>query len=94
MSYNENDPGRSASKHRPALIGIAVAIIAAIVAYLVFLPGTDEQNEGIATTAPPADTAVSEASGTDAGSTPDIAPEGSAPVTPDGEATAPEAETN
>lgn len=49
MSHN-TEPGSAAGRHVPALIAIAVALIAAFLAFLVFRPGLNEQNEGIATT--------------------------------------------
>ena len=64
MSHNDNNPQRSASRHRPALIAIAVALLAALIAFLVFMPGTNEQTEGIATTPPPAETPITNAEGT------------------------------
>lgn len=76
MSHNDNNPQRAASRHRPALIAIAVALLAALVAFLVFMPGTNEQNEGIATTPPPAGTPITEAEGRDEGQPTPVAPEG------------------
>ncbi|WP_306755079.1 hypothetical protein [Paracoccus actinidiae] len=76
MSHNDNNPQRSASRHRPALIAIAVALLAALIAFLVFMPGTNEQNEGIATTPPPAETPITNAEGTDGTAPPVVSPEG------------------
>lgn len=78
MSHNSNDVGRSASRHRPALIAIAVALLVAIVAFMVFRPGTNEQNAGIATTPPPVDTPVTEAEGREPGQPTPVSPEGQA----------------
>lgn len=64
MSHNDDKAERSARRHRPAIIAIAVALLVAVLAYLVFMPGTDEQGEGIATTPPPADTPLTDAEGT------------------------------
>lgn len=80
MSHNEQNLDRSARNHRPAIIAIVVALLVAAVAYFVFMPGTNEQNEGIATTPPPAGIAVPEAEGTDAAAGTPISPEGAAPV--------------
>ena len=63
MSHNDNNPQRSARRHKPALIGIAVALLAAFLAFMVFRPGMDTQNDGIATTPPPASTPVTDAEG-------------------------------
>ena len=86
MSFNDNDPERAARNHRPAIIGIVVALVVAAIAYFAFMPGTDEQNEGIATPPPPAETTTTDAEGNEGGATPDIAPDSAAPVTPDGDA--------
>ncbi|MFN3277908.1 MAG: hypothetical protein ACK41Y_05850 [Paracoccus hibiscisoli] len=63
MSYNHNDPEKAARKHKPAIIAIVVALAVAVLAFLVFTPGANEQNDGIATTPPPADTPMSDAEG-------------------------------
>lgn len=63
MSYNHNDPQKAASKHKPAIIAIIVALAVAVLAFLVFTPGANEQNDGIATTPPPADMPMSDAEG-------------------------------
>lgn len=76
MSHNSNDVGRSARRHRPALIAIAVALLMALVAFLVFTPGANEQNDGIVTTPPPGDTPVSTAEGIDGTAPPVVSPEG------------------
>lgn len=73
MSHNDNVPERAARNHRPAIIGIVVAVLVALVAYFVFMPGTNEQNEGIATTPPPAETPVTPAEGTTEAPAPDAA---------------------
>lgn len=76
MSHNSNDVGRSASRHRPALIAIAVALLVALLAFVVFRPGTNEQNEGIATTAPPAGTPITNAEGQDGNTSPPVSASG------------------
>lgn len=76
MSYNHNDPEKAARKHKPAIIAIIVALVVAGLAFLVFSPGADEQNDGIATTAPPGDTPVSDAEG--------LGQDTGAPTTPGG----------
>lgn len=76
MSHNSNDVGRSASRHRPALIAIAVALLVAFLAFVVFRPGVDEQNDGLATTPPPAGTPTTTAEGTDGTAPPVVSPEG------------------
>ncbi|TGN57278.1 hypothetical protein E4L95_13460 [Paracoccus liaowanqingii] len=63
MSYNHDDPQKAASKHKPAIIAIIVALVVAGLAFLVFTPGADEQGDGIATTAPPSDVPVTDAAG-------------------------------
>lgn len=80
MSHSDNNLGRSGRNHRPAIIAIVVALAVAAVAYFVFLPGTNEQNEGIATTPPPADAPLGEAGGTDGTTSTPVSPEGAAPV--------------
>lgn len=85
MSHNDNNPGTSARNHKPAIIAIVVALLVALVAFMVFTPGANEQNDGIATTAPPADTPISDAEGTegsDAQSTGEL-PAEDAPATPE-----------
>jgi hypothetical protein len=76
MSHNDNNVQRSASRHRPALIALAIAVLAAFLAFVVFRPGTEEQNEGIATTPPPAETPITNAEGTDGTAPPLVSPEG------------------
>lgn len=76
MSHNDNNPQRSANRHRPALIAIVVALLAVILAFLVFRPGMNEQNDGIATTPPPAETPVTGAEGTDGTAPPVVSPAG------------------
>ena len=85
MSHNDNDATRSARKHRPALIAIAVAVLAALLLYVVFPAGVDEQNEGIATTPPPEDTPITDAEGAGDAAAPTISPDAAAPVGEDGE---------
>lgn len=74
MSYNDNNPERSARRHRPAIWAIAVAIGLAVVAFLLFspmggepetgdvevlAPGTNSGTEGASTmSAPPTGTAT------------------------------------
>lgn len=84
MSHNDDNAQRSARNHRPAIIGIAVALLVALVAYFVFMPGTNEQNEGIATTPPPAETPLTPAEGTAEAQAPETA-------APEAAAQAPEA---
>ena len=76
MSHNDNNLQRSARRHVPALTAIAVVLLAAVVIFLVFRPGTNEENSGIATTPPPEGTPLTDAEGTDG-----VAP---APVSPEG----------
>ncbi len=90
MSHNDDNLNREARRHNPAIIAIIVAVVVAIAAFLVFRPGVNEQNEGIATTPPPAGTTTTPAEGTDGATAPVIAPEGAAPA-PAGGTTAPAA---
>ncbi|MDB6177473.1 hypothetical protein PAF17_08095 [Paracoccus sp. Z330] len=53
MSHNEQDPTRSARKHRPALMAIALAVAAAIILYFVFPFAADDQDQNM--TVPPDD---------------------------------------
>ena len=76
MSHNDNNVQRSASRHRPALIALAIALLAAFLAFMVFRPGAEEQNEGINTTPPPAETPITNAEGTDGTAPPLVSPEG------------------
>lgn len=76
MSYNDNNPQRAARRHMPAMIALAIALIAAVVAFMVFRPGTAEDNSGIATTPPPAEVPLTTAEGTDGTAPPVVSPEG------------------
>ncbi|MGP9804574.1 hypothetical protein [Paracoccus sp. NSM] len=63
MSHN-HEPPKAASRHKPALIAIAVALLAALIAFMVFRPGVvDDGGDGIANTAPPASVPTTEAAG-------------------------------
>ncbi len=90
MSHNDNNPQRSARRHVPALTAIAIVLIAAFVAFIVFRPGTDEQNAGISTTPPPEGTPLTNAEGTDRTAPPLVSPEGT-PQLEEGEARGTEA---
>ena len=46
MSYNDNNPERSARRHRPAIWAIVVAIGLAVIAFLMFAPMGGEQETG------------------------------------------------
>lgn len=75
MSHNY-EPEKAARRHKPAIIGIIVALLVALGAFLVFSPGAeDDGGDGIATTPPPAGVTSTEAAGTEA--------ETAAPVSPD-----------
>lgn len=76
MSHNDNNVQRSASRHKPALIALAIALLAAFLAFMVFRPGVEEQNEGLATTPPPAGTPITNAEGIDGTAPPLVSPEG------------------
>lgn len=53
MSHNDNVPERSASRHRPAIWAIAVAIGIAVIAFLVFsVMGRDEGPANVEILAP------------------------------------------
>ncbi|MFN4061093.1 MAG: hypothetical protein ACK4IA_10110 [Paracoccus hibiscisoli] len=79
MSYNHNDPEKAARKHKPAIIAIVVALAVAVLAFLVFAPGANEQNDGIATTPPPAGTPMSDAEGLGAPADP-VTPDANTPA--------------
>lgn len=66
MSHN-NEPERAAPRHKPAIFAILFVLGVALVAFLAFSPGADENSDGIATTAPPGDTPVTGAEGTELG---------------------------
>lgn len=89
MSHNNDNIEREARRHNPALIAIVVALAVAAVVYFVFVLGADEQNEGVATTPPPADATLTEAEGTGGEDAPVIAPDSAAPA----DGVSPEAET-
>lgn len=76
MSHNDNNPQRSARRHKPALIALSIALLAALIAFLVFQPGMNDQNEGIATTPPPADTPITNAEGQDGERSPAVSAPG------------------
>ena len=76
MSHNDNNPQRAASRHKPALIAIAVALLAAFLAFMVFRPGMDTQNDGIATTPPPGETPITNAEGIDGNTSPPVSASG------------------
>lgn len=63
MSFNHDNPEKAARKHKPAIIAIIVALAVALIAFLVFSPGANEQNDGIATTPPPEGMPISDAEG-------------------------------
>ena len=87
MSHNDNKPERSAPRHNPALIAIAVAVVVAILAFVVLIPGAPEE-DGIATTAPPEGTTSTEAEGTDASESAPVIPEEVEGTVPDTESEA------
>lgn len=87
MSHNDNRPERSARRHKPALIAIAVALLVAAIAFLFFIPGAPDQ-DGIATTPPPAGTTSTEAEGTDADdAAPVVVPDPVEGTVPEGQTT-------
>lgn len=89
MSHNEPDPVQSVRKHRPAVIAIILALAVVIIAYFVFTPGLNEQNDGIATTPPPGDTTLAPAEGLEPDATDPISAEDAAPVGEPARTTAP-----
>lgn len=62
MSHN-HEPEKAARNHKPAIIAIIAALVLAALVFFVFTPGVNEQEDGIATTAPPGDTPISDAEG-------------------------------
>lgn len=71
MSYNDNNPNRSASRHRPALWAIAVAIGLAVVAFLLFAPmgGEEAETGDVEILAPGSDTGAGTGADTGAAAT-------------------------
>lgn len=80
MSSNDPNVPHEAKNHRPAIIAIVLALVVAALAFFVFSPGADEQNDGIATTPPPTGTTSTPAEGTDGATEAPIAPDDAAPV--------------
>lgn len=80
MSFNNEDPKKSATRHKPAILAIIVALIVAVLVFFAFTPGVDEQNEGIATTAPPGDTPISDAEGLGEDVAPTVSPGADTPA--------------
>ena len=90
MSYNNEDPGKSARRHTPAIIAIVAVLAAVLVLTLVLRPGTEPAEEtGIVATEPPAGTPVTDAEGNGDAPTPTVTPEGG---DPDAQDAAPEAQ--
>lgn len=99
MSFNDNVPQRSARRHRPAIIGIVVALLAALAAFLWF--GANPQRGE----APPAGSVPAEVTegtvpsgtvsppGTPGGEGATTAPAGTAPAVTDPTTTKPPATT-
>ncbi|MFN3276668.1 MAG: hypothetical protein ACK41U_18595 [Paracoccus sp. (in: a-proteobacteria)] len=80
MSHNY-EPEKAARRHKPAIIGIIVALLVALAAFLVFSPGAVEDGgDGIATTPPPAGVTSTEAAGTEAGTAAPVAPDAGTPA--------------
>lgn len=50
MTHNSDSPEKSAKRHKPAIIGIVVALAVAAIAFIFFSAG--ETADGVATTAP------------------------------------------
>ena len=72
MSYNDNNVERSARRHRPAIIGILVALTMAAIAFFLFVPWQSEEHA-----VAPAGAVVE---GTTTGDAPAVSPEGAAPT--------------
>ena len=72
MSYNDNNVERSARRHRPAIIGILVALAMAATAFFLFVPWQTQEDA----VAP----AGAVAEGTTTGEAPAVSPEGAAPA--------------
>lgn len=80
MSHNY-EPGKAASRHKPAIIAIVVALLVALAAFMVFRPGTvDEGGDGIATTPPAADVTSTDAEGTEPGTAAPVSPDADTPA--------------
>ena len=64
MSYNDNNPERSARRHRPAIWAIVVAIGLAVIAFLLFAPMGGEEETGDVEVLAPGTTPEGGAAGT------------------------------
>ncbi|MBU2958157.1 hypothetical protein Q4511_05050 [Paracoccus sp. 1_MG-2023] len=92
MSYNNEDPDKSARRHKPAIIAIVAMLALVLVITLVMRPGTEPTEEtGIATTAPPEGTPVEDAEGNGDEPTPTVTPEDGVP---DADDAAPEGQSD
>ena len=72
MSYNDNNVERSARRHRPAIIGILVALALAAMAFFLFVPWQSDEHA----VTPAGGVAV----GTATSDAPAVSPEGAAPT--------------
>ena len=83
MSHNDNNPERSARRHRPAIWAIAVAIGLAVVAFLLFAPmGGEPEGGDVEVVAPGSDAGATTGTATTGTATTGTAPAGTATTTP------------
>lgn len=80
MSHN-HEPDKAARRHKPAIIAIAIALLAALLAFWVFRPGVPEEGgDGLANTPPPADMPLGDAEGRSDQTEPPVTPGANTPA--------------
>lgn len=80
MSHN-HEPDKAARRHKPAIIAIAVALLAALLAFWIFRPGVPEEGgDGLANTPPPASMPLGDAEGRSDETAPPVTPSANTPA--------------
>ena len=80
MSHN-HEPDKAARRHKPAIIAIAIALLAALLAFWVFRPGVPEEGgDGLANTPPPASMPLGDAEGRSDETAPPVTPGANTPA--------------